>query len=187
MTPQPPNCPACEQPYPVHDPECGYGSYSEAMYHYGGAVALTEVLNFLDAGIATNKLVRNLGRTSNDANDILVLNAGIETLEFTRKWLLESLAVVKEDPPAERVTITQLEMTCAACPSQWEGQTADGKEVYGRYRWGHLTLDIAGQEIFSAVVGNGFAGVMNTDEFLEHIKPVAVYQPKEGSNAPTPD
>lgn len=29
------------------------------------------------------------------------------------------------------------------CPSQWDGETSDGKEVYIRYRWGNLTVTVA--------------------------------------------
>ena len=32
--------------------------------------------------------------------------------------------------------IAEMTMTCGACPSQWEGETADGKFVYIRYRHG---------------------------------------------------
>jgi hypothetical protein len=38
--------------------------------------------------------------------------------------------------------IVQLIQTCSACPSQWEGKTADGQQVYIRYRWGHLSIGV---------------------------------------------
>jgi len=34
--------------------------------------------------------------------------------------------------------ITKLELTCGACPSQWEGRTNDDRPVYIRYRWGRF-------------------------------------------------
>ncbi|WP_028058300.1 hypothetical protein [Candidatus Solirubrobacter pratensis] len=41
-----------------------------------------------------------------------------------------------------KVEITDLEQTCWACPSQWEGKLADGRHVYIRYRWGFLRVTV---------------------------------------------
>jgi len=46
--------------------------------------------------------------------------------------------------------ITELKMTCTACPTQYEGRTVDGEYIYIRYRWGVLTLGI-GNNINEAV------------------------------------
>lgn len=62
-------------------------------------------------------------------------------------------------------TLTQ---TCCACPSQWSGTTIDGKEVYVRYRWGHLRVDLNDVPVFSKDVGDDYDGSMDTDEMLEH-------------------
>lgn len=35
-----------------------------------------------------------------------------------------------------------LRQTCGGCPSQWEGETDDGREIYIRYRWGRLSLSV---------------------------------------------
>jgi hypothetical protein len=35
--------------------------------------------------------------------------------------------------------LAELRQTCSACPSQWEGRTEDGLDLYVRYRWGWLT------------------------------------------------
>lgn len=50
------------------------------------------------------------------------------------------------------VKITSLRKTCSACPSQWEGETSDGRAVYIRYRWGGLSLGI-GKTIEQAISG----------------------------------
>jgi hypothetical protein len=45
--------------------------------------------------------------------------------------------------------VVEIERTCQAFPSQWEGKTDDGRFVYVRFRWGLLrigvgaTLDLA--------------------------------------------
>lgn len=36
------------------------------------------------------------------------------------------------------IKVTKLIRTCSACPSQWEGETEDGRYLYIRYRWGRL-------------------------------------------------
>lgn len=39
--------------------------------------------------------------------------------------------------------LKQLDQTCGACPSQWEGTLEDGRAVYVRYRHGWLTATAA--------------------------------------------
>lgn len=38
--------------------------------------------------------------------------------------------------------ITKVAHTCWACPSQWEALTIDNRQVYARFRWGHLSIRI---------------------------------------------
>lgn len=68
--------------------------------------------------------------------------------------------------------LASLEMTCSACPSQWEGKLDDGREVYIRYRCGRLRVYVApiGTSIFDVLalenliheehVGDDLDGVM---------------------------
>ena len=53
-----------------------------------------------------------------------------------------------------------------ACPSQWEGETEDGKEVYIRYRWGYGRIDLDGETIYDWGGENGFDGVCEDEELL---------------------
>ena len=69
--------------------------------------------------------------------------------------------------------------TCSACPSQWEGQLEDGRYVYIRFRWGHLSVRASAESIDEAVTGgeelysggpddvHPFDGVMSTCEMLK--------------------
>jgi hypothetical protein len=54
------------------------------------------------------------------------------------------------------IKVTELQQTCEASPSQWEGRTADDQPVYVRYRWGKLAVHIAepGDDLWQAVLGN---------------------------------
>lgn len=82
------------------------------------------------------------------------------------------------------IVITKLEQTCTASPSQWEGETSDGRFVYIRYRWGRFqatcapTLDRAVSCLRSDVdamvladeqIAGGWDGYMSTDEMKERL------------------
>lgn len=71
-----------------------------------------------------------------------------------------------------------------SCPTQLDAITSDGRMVYGRYRHGHLTVEIGAQYDFSEyaavggecilekVVGEPWDGTMSKREFCEHTKDV---------------
>ena len=66
-----------------------------------------------------------------------------------------------------RIIVTELKQTCGACPSQWEGRTADGRYLYVRYRWGHLQVGIGttlreaiNNEFISGKLGDSYDGVL---------------------------
>lgn len=69
--------------------------------------------------------------------------------------------------------IQDLKQTCFACPSQWSGMTTEGATVYGRYRWGYLSLDINNVHVYGRQLGDDLDGVMSTSEFLGHVSEVA--------------
>lgn len=67
-----------------------------------------------------------------------------------------------------RVVITRIRNTCHACPSQWEGEDEQGRYVYVRYRWGHLSVDVNGEEVFALQHdASGWGGVMSYEELKE--------------------
>lgn len=68
----------------------------------------------------------------------------------------------------ERIVVVSLEEGGTACPTQWEGTTDDGKEVYIRYRHGRLRVECDRQWIYSEVVGEVFDGAMKTEEMQAH-------------------
>lgn len=41
------------------------------------------------------------------------------------------------------IEVTKLVRTCDVCPSQWDGITKDNRQVYIRFRCGHLTIQIS--------------------------------------------
>lgn len=73
------------------------------------------------------------------------------------------------------IRVTQLEQTCFACPSQWEGEAEDGRYVFIRYRFGYLSATVSngledhGEYVFAQQVGDAFDGVMEYDELKVHL------------------
>lgn len=74
--------------------------------------------------------------------------------------------------------IATFEQTTNACPSQWQCETADGRYVYVRYRWGRLSAETASSEeawleesvtLFRGQVGEDMDGCMTTAEMQAHL------------------
>lgn len=79
--------------------------------------------------------------------------------------------------PDHPIRIVALEQTCIACPSQWEGESAEGAAVYIRYRHGHLSVRV-GPSIDEAIDRGGvfdwesddeMDGWMDEDELRSHL------------------
>lgn len=60
--------------------------------------------------------------------------------------------------------IRNLEQSCSACPSAWTGKTVGGDDIYIRYRWGWLTVDINSSEIFGTKLGGEYDGVISWED-----------------------
>ena len=61
-------------------------------------------------------------------------------------------------PEGKSPVIVMLEQTCGACPSQWEGQLADGRALYVRYRHGYLRACVA--DTLGGAISFGSADLM---------------------------
>ena len=57
--------------------------------------------------------------------------------------------------------IRHITQTSYGCPSQWEGVTTQGERVYIRYRYGHLSVDLDGEQVYSRIVGTSQDGVIS--------------------------
>ena len=66
------------------------------------------------------------------------------------------------------IEVKEIDQTCIACPSQWEGTTVDGEELYIRYRWGMLRIDLDGETIFEQQLGDGLDGWIEWED-IENI------------------
>ena len=65
------------------------------------------------------------------------------------------------------IKIKELTETCSACPKQFLGLTEDGQEVYIRFRYGTLRIDIGGSSIYHESVSDGLDGVISLDKIKE--------------------
>lgn len=77
-----------------------------------------------------------------------------------------------------KLKIESLKMTTDFCPTQWEGETEDGRPVYIRYRWGHLTVNVGergedpvyGKLAFEKYAGPRWCGVMTSSELRRVVR-----------------
>lgn len=65
------------------------------------------------------------------------------------------------------VKVVKLELTCIACPTQFSGRTEDDKDVYVRYRWGQLRIDLDGKTILTEDLGDGLDGFLPYEKLIE--------------------
>lgn len=73
--------------------------------------------------------------------------------------------------PFEGVVLTELEMTCGACPSQWDGTFMEKADVYIRFRSNRFSVDSPfGNEIYAneTLGEHPYDGVLSTEDMLLH-------------------
>lgn len=63
-----------------------------------------------------------------------------------------------------------LEQTCGACPSQWEGKAETGEEIYIRYRWGVLRLDVNNTTVYQEAIGASMDGLIDEGLMLNRLR-----------------
>lgn len=68
-----------------------------------------------------------------------------------------------------QIKTDSIEMTCSACPSQWDAKTTQGEYVYIRVRHGYFRLDVEGQTVFDGYP-HDIDGVMSTSEMIEYVQ-----------------
>lgn len=70
------------------------------------------------------------------------------------------------------IKVKTLSQTCGACPSQWEGKTTNDEEIYIRYRWGTLRVDINKETVYCKVVGGEYDGTMDFWQLTHHTQDI---------------
>ena len=74
--------------------------------------------------------------------------------------------------------ITKLTETCSACPTQFSGETDDGSNVYIRFRFGQLRIDVDGESIYNESVSNGLDGVISLKKIKKLTKHLDIEWPE---------
>ena len=80
------------------------------------------------------------------------------------------------------IKINKLQMTCGACPTQFSGETEDGKNVYIRFRFGRLSMDIDGQILFSGNVSDSLDGVISYEGIQKALAHLSIQWPANYSD-----
>jgi hypothetical protein len=72
------------------------------------------------------------------------------------------------------MVVEVLQRTSIACPSQWEGETDDGRPVNIRYRYGNLSVNVGepgagdallgGECVFAASIGGNYDGMIEYND-----------------------
>lgn len=83
------------------------------------------------------------------------------------------------------IHVLDLNKTCSACPSQWEGKTEDGRDFYARYRWGILRVTLRSgavseetlneETVYQQSFGGGLDGYMKTADLKQHLAEIFTF------------
>lgn len=76
------------------------------------------------------------------------------------------------------INITKLEQTCTACPTQFHGKTDKDEDVYIRFRFGRLSMEIGHYMVFSETISDGLAGVIDIETIKEKLKSLDISWPE---------
>jgi hypothetical protein len=49
-------------------------------------------------------------------------------------------------------------------PSRWEGTTVDGEELYIKYAWGELLIELDGETVFQQEIGSELDTIIGWEE-----------------------
>ena len=74
------------------------------------------------------------------------------------------------------IRVVELNKTCHACPSQWEGMTEEGLYVYIRYRWGYLSASVGREDVYGKRIGDGYDGVLDDTEMEFALRDVMEFE-----------
>lgn len=92
----------------------------------------------------------------------------------------------------EKIIVTEVTLTEVACPTYWEGITADGRQIAARYRFGWLSvrLGAAGDcsenaadrshEVFSLEVGGRYDGCLSYGQLKKATEDFVAWPEVEG-------
>jgi hypothetical protein len=84
---------------------------------------------------------------------------------------------------SQPILVREITQTCLACPSQWEGTTFDGREVYVRLRHGTLRIDINGDTVYSTHAPRGVDGFMTYAELKQLTRHFVVWPEECGQDS----
>lgn len=84
------------------------------------------------------------------------------------EWTYVTMMFHAPEDKIYEVDLSTLRQTCSACPSQWEGKLTNGSNLYVRYRYGTLRVDIDGQSVFSTDIGDQWDGSITWENVIRY-------------------
>jgi len=97
---------------------------------------------------------RELVRPQVDADEKSDRNYLLKVGELEAK-IVEIEKKYPDLPPEKPIVVAKVKWFGGACPTQLEGTTEDGKEVYARYRGGRVRVEIGNEVLFSKQLDYG--------------------------------
>ena len=76
------------------------------------------------------------------------------------------------EPTQPLITVATAVNVGSMCPTQFKGTTEDGREVYARYRWGYLSVEIDEVQVFGERLGDLMDGCLSGRQLAEATKKV---------------
>lgn len=100
---------------------------------------------------------------------------GIPSDQMVNRALALFLRVIEgETISTSPIRVKDVVDLATICPTQFEAKTEDGREVYIRYRWGNLTVEINECRIFDRRVGDDLDGEIAWSAICEHVNIIEV-------------
>ncbi len=75
----------------------------------------------------------------------------------------------------EPIKVKSLANLGTACPSQWEGEAEDGREVFVRFRWGKIRVYLDDEVVFEKQITDGADGFMTDPQMEKALDGVLVF------------
>lgn len=70
------------------------------------------------------------------------------------------------------IVVKTLTKRGTACPTQWSGKGVDGEDIYIRYHWGYLSVDVDGRQVYGQTHGDSLDGVLSNAAMRRYLSGV---------------
>ena len=75
----------------------------------------------------------------------------------------------------KEMVIEKMECTCSACPTQYDIYLKDGRNIYFRYRFGSLRIELEGKVIYTWNSEDRWDGSLELHEVVSHLAKAGIF------------